>query len=432
MWRPICSAPSATRGNRGRELCERDAVQNPSAVDVVACSHAYGAVDVLRGIDLRVGPGELVSLLGKSGSGKTTLLRIIAGLVHPTRGSIAIDGEDVTNRPPEKRDIGVVFQNYALFPHLTMFENIAFPLRVRGVDRAGIRHRVREVLELVGLPGFENRFPGQLSGGQQQRVAIARAIVFRPRLLLMDEPLGSLDQRLRQQLQVELRRLQKEVGITTVYVTHDQDEAFAISDRIAVMDRGEILQIGSPTRVYQSPANRLVAEFVGELNVFHGCRIVGADDGPVLRTQARASTSGSVRRRWRSARKPPAGCGRSACWSARKLTATAFPPGCGRCCSRGGATGRRRCCRVAHKSYSRCPRRRHCARVTKPAWGGAHRTCISSRRTARWLQHRSTEQVNANKHKAATWNFRGGTAAVGGVRRRRARRRPEARNFLPT
>jgi ABC-type Fe3+/spermidine/putrescine transport system ATPase subunit len=254
------------------------------AVDVVGCSHAYGAVEVLRDIELNIATGELVSLLGKSGSGKTTLLRIIAGLVLPTRGSIRIDGQDVTDLPAEKRNIGVVFQNYALFPHLSVFENTAFPLRVRGIGGAAIRDRVKEVLELVGLPGLADRFPAQLSGGQQQRVAIARAIVFRPRLLLMDEPLGSLDLRLRQQLQAELRRLQKDVGITTIYVTHDQDEAFAISDRIAVMNRGEILQIGTPASVYHAPANRLVADFVGELNVFEGTTHA-AENGPVLRTK---------------------------------------------------------------------------------------------------------------------------------------------------
>jgi ABC-type Fe3+/spermidine/putrescine transport system ATPase subunit len=253
------------------------------AVDIAACGHAYGAVEVLRNIDLNIATGELVSLLGKSGSGKTTLLRIIAGLVLPSRGSIRIDGQDVTELPAEKRDIGVVFQNYALFPHLSVFENTAFPLRVRGIGGGAIRARVQEVLELVGLRGLADRFPAQLSGGQQQRVAIARAIVFRPRLLLMDEPLGSLDLRLRQQLQAELRRLQKDVGITTIYVTHDQDEAFAISDRIAVMDRGEILQIGTPSAVYHAPANRLVADFVGELNAFDGT-IQADGHGRVLRT----------------------------------------------------------------------------------------------------------------------------------------------------
>lgn len=253
------------------------------AVDILSCSHRYGTVDVLRDIDLHVGPGELVSLLGKSGSGKTTLLRIVAGLVAPTRGTVRIGGEDITALPPEQRDIGVVFQNYALFPHLTVFENTAFPLRVRGVARGVIRDRVAAALNLVGLENFGRRFPLQLSGGQQQRVAIARAIVFRPRLLLMDEPLGSLDKRLRQQLQVEFRRLQKEVGITTIYVTHDQDEAFAISDRIAVMERGDIRQIATPAEIYHAPGDRFVADFVGELNVFEGTAQPSAR-GMVLRT----------------------------------------------------------------------------------------------------------------------------------------------------
>jgi ABC-type Fe3+/spermidine/putrescine transport system ATPase subunit len=255
-----------------------------ASVEVLSCRHSYGSVEVLGDIDLRAAAGELITLLGQSGSGKTTLLRIIAGLVLPTKGMVRIDGRDVTRLPPEKRDIGMVFQNYALFPHLNVLDNVGFPLRVRGIDKNTARQRVDEALQLVGLPGLGHRFPSQLSGGQQQRVAVARAIVFRPRVLLMDEPLGSLDKRLRQQLQVDLRRLQKEVAITTIYVTHDQDEAFAISDRIAVIDRGHILQIASPSEIYRAPANRFVADFVGDLNCFQGI-IRPTGDGLALQTK---------------------------------------------------------------------------------------------------------------------------------------------------
>jgi spermidine/putrescine ABC transporter ATP-binding subunit len=224
-----------------------------------------------------------VTLLGPSGSGKTTLLRILAGLVMPTGGSIHIGGRDITYLPSEKRDIGMVFQNYALFPHMTVFENVAFPLRIRRKGKKEIAQRVGEALELVGLPQLGHRYPGQLSGGQQQRVAIARALVFKPGVLLMDEPLGSLDKRLRQQLQLEIRNLQKNVGITTIYVTHDQDEAFTISDRIAVMDKGGILQVASPAEIYRAPAARFVADFVGDLNCIEG-RVVLDAAGPALRT----------------------------------------------------------------------------------------------------------------------------------------------------
>lgn len=252
-------------------------------IDVEHCEQAFGSFTALKRVDLHVRGGELVTLLGPSGSGKTTLLRILAGLIFPTSGVVKIGGRDVTQQPAEKRDLGMVFQNYALFPHLNVFENIAFPLRVRRTPSKDIARRVEETLALVGLPLLGDRFPGQLSGGQQQRVAIARAIVFKPRVLLMDEPLGSLDKRLRQQLQIEIRRLQKELGITTVYVTHDQDEAFTISDRIAVMEKGEIAQIATPSEVYRSPANHFVADFVGDLNCFRGV-IQKHNDQLVLRT----------------------------------------------------------------------------------------------------------------------------------------------------
>jgi spermidine/putrescine ABC transporter ATP-binding subunit len=241
----------------------------PAHVSVTDIRHEYQRdVAAVRGISLSVAPGEFLTLLGPSGSGKTTLLRIIAGLLFPTHGQVHIDGRDVTRLAAGKRDIGFVFQNYALFPHLPVFDNVAFPLRLRKVKSGEIRRRVKEALDLVYLSGLEGRAPAQLSGGQQQRVAVARAIVFGPTVLLMDEPLGSLDKRLRMQLQTELRRLQREVGVTTIYVTHDQEEAFSLSDRIAVLNDGLTSQVGAPEEIYRTPADEFVANFVGEVNYF--------------------------------------------------------------------------------------------------------------------------------------------------------------------
>jgi spermidine/putrescine ABC transporter ATP-binding subunit len=246
-------------------------------VSILDIRHEYQRdAPAVRGISLSVETGEFLTLLGPSGSGKTTLLRIIAGLIHPTAGRVLIDGRDVTRRAPGKRDVGLVFQNYALFPHLSVFENVAFPLRLRKYAADEMRRRVREALELVMLTGFERRMPAHLSGGQQQRVALARAIVFEPTVLLMDEPLGSLDKRLRQQLQLELRRLQREVGVTTIYVTHDQEEAFSMSDRIAVLNDGLTSQVGTPEDIYRAPADEFVAHFVGEVNYFR-CSVVQRD-----------------------------------------------------------------------------------------------------------------------------------------------------------
>jgi putative spermidine/putrescine transport system ATP-binding protein len=258
----------------------------PRAVEVRAENvwHNFGDFVALRGISLDISAGDFMSLLGPSGSGKTTLLRIIAGLLKPHAGRIFIDGRDVTRLPADKREIGFVFQNYALFPHLTVFENIAFPLRLRHMPGDEVRRRVGLALEKVFLHGLNERYPAELSGGQQQRVALARAIVFDPTVLLMDEPLGSLDKRLRQQLQLELRRLQREVGITTVYVTHDQEEAFTMSDQIAVMGQGELHQLGAPEQVYRNPSDAFVADFVGDLNYFEGELTRSTEGYPILRT----------------------------------------------------------------------------------------------------------------------------------------------------
>jgi putative spermidine/putrescine transport system ATP-binding protein len=221
----------------------------------------------VAGVDLEVRRGEFFTLLGPSGSGKTTCLRMIAGFERPDGGHVELAGADVTRLPPAERDVNTVFQDYALFPHMTAGENVAYGLKVKGVKREERATRVEEALAMVRLEGYGDRRPSQLSGGQRQRVALARALVNRPRVLLLDEPLGALDLKLRQQLQVELKRIQSEVGITFVYVTHDQDEALSMSDRIAVMDAGHVLQIGSPQEVYDEPGSRFVAGFVGVSNV---------------------------------------------------------------------------------------------------------------------------------------------------------------------
>jgi iron(III) transport system ATP-binding protein len=229
-----------------------------------------GQVYAARDVSLEVQPGEFVTLLGPSGCGKTTTLRMIAGFGLPDTGRIAIGGEDVTSLSANQRNIGFVFQNYALFPHLSIFENVAYGLRVRGQADAEITRAVGEVLELVGLAGYERQFSSQLSGGEQQRVALARAIVIRPRVLLFDEPLSNLDARLRVQMRQEIRDLQKRLSITTVYVTHDQEEAMAVSDRIAVMNQGTIVQQGSAEDLYYRPASEFVARFVGKVNLVPG------------------------------------------------------------------------------------------------------------------------------------------------------------------
>jgi putative spermidine/putrescine transport system ATP-binding protein len=225
------------------------------------------AVDRLR---LSIAEGEFLSLLGPSGSGKTTTLMMLAGFERPTAGHIRLRGAPIDDLPPYRRNFGLVFQNYALFPHMTVGENLAFPLAVRKLARAEIERRVRRALDMVQLAGFEGRLPAQLSGGQQQRVAVARALVFEPQLILMDEPLGALDRQLREQMQLELRALHERLGITMVYVTHDQAEALTMSDRIAVFDAGRLQQVDAPQAVYERPANLFVASFIGENNRLAG------------------------------------------------------------------------------------------------------------------------------------------------------------------
>jgi spermidine/putrescine transport system ATP-binding protein len=238
---------------------------------VVKEFHSGGEViTAVCGLDLAIRQGEFFSMLGPSGCGKTTTMRIIAGFEEPTRGSVSLQGRDVTTDPPNKRDVNMVFQSYALFPHMSVFENVAFGPRRKGVPKDEILRRVGEMLEIVDLTGREQRRPRELSGGQQQRVALARALVNGPKALLLDEPLGALDLKLRQAMQVELKRIQREVGITFVYVTHDQGEALTMSDRIAVMDDGRIEHLGTPRDIYERPANRFVAGFIGTSNLLTG------------------------------------------------------------------------------------------------------------------------------------------------------------------
>jgi len=240
-------------------------------------------------IDLTIEEGEFFSLLGPSGCGKTTTLRMIAGFEEPTSGKVLLYGTDVTSAPPNHRDVNMVFQNYALFPHMTVAENIAFGLERKGVGKAEVRRRVSESLDLVELTGRDRRRPKELSGGQQQRVALARALINRPRALLLDEPLGALDLKLRQNMQIELKRIQREVGITFVYVTHDQSEALTMSDRLAVMRDGKIEQLGPPRELYEQPTTRFVAGFIGTSNIVHGIVESVSGDGAVMRTSATES-----------------------------------------------------------------------------------------------------------------------------------------------
>ncbi len=241
----------------------------------------FGDVPAVDGIDLEVRRGEFITLLGPSGSGKTTTLRMIAGFLTQDEGSIEIAGQEMRRVPPYRRDVGMVFQNYALFPHMTAAQNVAFPLQMRNVPRPEQNERVAEALELIKLGSFGDRYPRQLSGGQQQRIALARAIVFRPRLLLMDEPLGALDKKLREGLQLEILRISRQLEATVIYVTHDQEEALVMSDRIAIFDRGRIQQLGTGEDLYERPTSVFVADFVGESNMLRG-RLERDGDGTWL------------------------------------------------------------------------------------------------------------------------------------------------------
>ena len=229
-----------------------------------------GKLLVVKDLNLDIAEGEFITMLGPSGSGKTTCLMMIAGFETPTNGEIFLDSNPISNIPPHKRGIGMVFQNYALFPHMTVFENLAFPLKVRKISKEDIGKKVDKALSMVSLSGFENRMPGQLSGGQQQRVAVARALVFDPAVVLMDEPLGALDKNLRESMQYEIKHIHENIGVTVVYVTHDQSEALTMSNRIAVFNDGKVQQLSSPDKLYEEPENSFVAEFIGENNRFDG------------------------------------------------------------------------------------------------------------------------------------------------------------------
>ena len=242
-----------------------------------------GRTLVVDGLDLALARGEFLTLLGPSGSGKTTTLMMLAGFEEPTSGTITLDGKRIDNVPAHKRGIGMVFQNYALFPHMTVAQNLAFPLEMHGVAKADIEPRIKRALDMVRLPQLRDRKPAQLSGGQQQRVAVARALVYGPKLVLMDEPLGALDKQLREQMQLEIKHLHDDLGVTVVYVTHDQSEALTMSDRIAVFHQGRIQQLARPSELYERPANAFVASFIGENNRFDGTLV--ARDGASCRVR---------------------------------------------------------------------------------------------------------------------------------------------------
>ena len=241
-----------------------------AAVELRGITKRFGDVVAVDNIDLAIEDGEFFAMLGPSGCGKTTTLRMIAGLEFPTEGSLSIFGEEVGTLAPNKRSVNTVFQNYALFPHLTVLENVGFGLKMQGTDKKETRSRAMEIIELVQLDGLERRKPAQMSGGQQQRVALARALVNQPKVLLLDEPLGALDLKLRQEMQLELKKLQRDVGISFVFVTHDQEEALTMADRIAVMHEGQLLQVASPEELYERPANKFVADFIGRTNLLEG------------------------------------------------------------------------------------------------------------------------------------------------------------------
>jgi spermidine/putrescine transport system ATP-binding protein len=275
------------------------------AIVLEAVSKQFGEHAAVREVDFSIRDGEFFSLLGPSGCGKTTTLRMIAGFVEPDAGRILLQGNDVTSVPPNRRPVNMVFQQYALFPHMSVYDNVAFGLSVKRVPRSEHRTRIEELLRVVSLEGYEKRKPRQLSGGQQQRVALARALVNRPAALLLDEPLGALDVKLRKQMQLELKRIQHELGTTFVYVTHDQEEALAMSDRIAVMDAGRVEQLGTPREVYEQPATPFVADFIGSLNAIeirvdevvggYGVARLGERDRVVVPVEAGTSAGSELR-----------------------------------------------------------------------------------------------------------------------------------------
>jgi len=254
------------------------------ALQLIGVTKKFGDLEAVSDVDLQVEVGSFFSLLGPSGCGKTTTLRIIAGFTRPLRGTVLLEGRDVTEVPPEKRNMGMVFQYYAIFPHMNVYDNIAFGLRMRGLDKEEIRKRVQRALKQVGLVGYESRYSRELSGGEEQRVALARAIVIQPTVLLLDEPLSALDKNLREEMQFWVKDLQKTIGVTTIYVTHDQIEAMTVSDRMAVMNKGKIEQVGSPREIYDMPQTKFIASFIGESNILEGAVAEMIDDGIQIMT----------------------------------------------------------------------------------------------------------------------------------------------------
>lgn len=281
-------------------------------IELDGVSKNYGGFTALKPTSFGIREGEFLTLLGPSGSGKSTILNLIAGSAAPTTGRILLGGRDVTEEPARERNIGMVFQNYALMPHMTVFQNVAYPLTIRRTPASEINARVRDVLERVGLNGFEKRKPRQLSGGQQQRVGIARCIVYSPKIILMDEPLGALDKNMRDQMQEEIKRLHKELGTTIVYVTHDQEEALNLSDSVCLMNNGTVAQIGTPEELYYAPANRFTAEFIGESNILEASPtgtdgLLRTGDGLLVRLPAPPAGEGPFKILIRPEKLKPAG-----------------------------------------------------------------------------------------------------------------------------
>jgi ABC-type Fe3+/spermidine/putrescine transport system ATPase subunit len=277
---PVLTQASAMQAPRRRDKkASASAAREARELTVEGLSKSFGNVEAIRRVSLTVRAGEFVALLGPSGSGKSSLLMTVAGFEKPDAGKIFVGGRDVSGVPTHERGLGVVFQRYALFPHLTVLDNIAYPLRMRGMRGADRRAAVAKIRDLLGLEGLGERHPDQLSGGQQQRVALARALVYQPPVLLMDEPLGALDRKLRDQVQLEIRRIHSEIGTTILYVTHDQDEAMTMADRVAIMDHGELRQYGGPRELYERPADRFVAGFLGRTNFIPGEIVEQLPDG---------------------------------------------------------------------------------------------------------------------------------------------------------
>jgi putative spermidine/putrescine transport system ATP-binding protein len=297
---PAAMADRPSIGDAGRPASASAA--GPPILEIAELSKHYGSIEALSRVSLAIAQGEFVTLLGPSGSGKTTLLKIISGALGATSGSIRLNGRDITDLPARFRGIGMVFQNFALMPHLSIFDNVAFPLQIRRLPRAQIKARVEEALALVRLTETRDRKPRELSGGQQQRIAIARALVYRPPLILMDEPLGALDKKLRQQMQLEIKRLHRSLGLSMIYVTHDQEEALTMSDRICLMSEGRIMEIGRPEDIYSRPVHAFTADFFGATNIFageavqtgDGFGVADADFGIVKVDPAASPRSGRV------------------------------------------------------------------------------------------------------------------------------------------